>query len=343
MSSDFLPTDGGCQVVMDCHAEVSLQQLTDSVHVFGHDYVSNRQPQQPGLLYGQMQVWELEDGLLLYRTQVVDRCDIRTSNALRPSLKLLLLLDGCIDVSYGRQWQHLDASQQPCALLVNLAREDGFMRQWKTGRPERKLLISCSPQWLQAKGLLQAVPQLNDHLAQRRWQPSRKAIALAEQLHYEAHPGAVCNSLHKLAWQARVLELLHEGLAQLAIDQRPGVAPALADSSAAVSLSGHQRLCGLREWLASSAGDGLGMAEIAQSAGMSVSYLQRHFPQVANGLSVAGFLRIQRLQRARRALEEQGVSVAAAAEVAGYASATHFAKAFRQVYGCAPSQWGAGG
>ena len=309
-----------------------------------------------------MRVLELEPGLLLYPSQVVDQCDLRTSNLLHPSLKLLVLLDGATQVRYGPHWHVLDARSGPCALLVNLARSDCFMRQWQRGRAERKLLLSCTPQWLQGKGLAQhALAHADAHAQALRWQPSRKACALAEQLHHDALTVPQADALQLLLWLGKAQVLLAEALASVAVGQG-GRAPAPVDQQgvsqdlpragaphavsparpARVSELAWRRLVAVREWMATAHSDGMDVPAVARHAGMSVSYLQRMFPHVAGGQSVAAFLRSQRLQRARWALERGGASVAQAAEIAGFHSSTHFAKAFRQAYGCAPSQWQAG-
>lgn len=337
------------QVLLHCSGKVSWEQLAASVQVFGHEYVRNFAERNDCLLLGDMKVYELEPGLLLYRTQVVDQCDIRTSNVLVPSLKLLVLLDGCMQVRYGKQWLLLDASQGPRGLLVNLVQQDVFMRQWQAGRPERKLLISCAPPWLAHKGLLDTVPWLQQHLALSRWQPSRKAIALAEQLHHEAEQHADADALQRLSWQAKAQALLVEALGSVRSGPQSGPlcgpqaeAPLAEGVPAGLSVQAYRNLVALREWMASPASDGLDLQAVAQHAGMSVSYLRRHFGEVAHGQSVAQFLRGQRLHRASQALEREGVSVGRAAEIAGYDSVTHFAKAFRAAYGCAPSQWRSG-
>ena len=323
------------RTLMDCHGQVSWAQLEATVDVFGSEYVRNHAAASDCLLEGDMQVLELEPGLLLYRTQVVDQCDIRTSNVLHPSLKLLVLLSGRMQVRYGTQWIELDASQQPRGLLVNLTRADIFMRQWQRGRDERKLLISCSPDWLRSKGLSQSLGFLQQHLALRRWQPSRKAIVLAQQLHHCDNPSA----LQCLLWQAKAQTMLVEALGSWAMAQPDGVE---AESASGLSVQAYRTLVALRDWLATPQSDGLGLAQIAQHAGLSASYLRRHFASVAHGQSVVEFVRSQRLRRAGVALEREGISVARAADIAGYASVTHFAKAFRQAFGCAPSQWRSG-
>ena len=338
------------KVLLHCTGRVSWSQLANSVQVFGHEYVRNFAERDDCLLLGEMKVRELEPGLLLYRTQVVDQCDIRTSNVLLPSLKLLILLDGCIHVRYGKQWLLLDATHGPRGLLVNLTQEDVFMRQWQQGRTERKLLISCSPEWLHAKGLPSSLPWLSQHLASARWQPSRKAVALAEQLHHDAEQSEEADGLCRLSWQAKAQALLCEALDGVRSKAVLASADAEADTQtpvAAMALPGlsvqaYRNLVALREWMSTPDSDGMGLEDVARHAGMSATYLRRHFADVAHGQSVAQFLRSQRLQRASHALERDGVSVLRAAEIAGYGSVTHFAKAFRQAYGCTPSQWRTG-
>jgi AraC-like DNA-binding protein len=63
--------------------------------------------------------------------------------------------------------------------------------------------------------------------------------------------------------------------------------------------------------------------------------LQRQFRSVY-GTTVFEFLRECRLQRARQALERDGITVGQAALLAGYTSAANFATAYRRRFGLAP-------
>ncbi|WP_260673901.1 helix-turn-helix transcriptional regulator [Comamonas aquatica] len=100
----------------------------------------------------------------------------------------------------------------------------------------------------------------------------------------------------------------------------------------------HLRLAALRDWLMTPAADGMDTAAIARHAGISRAHLQRHFPAVADGQSLGQFVRAQRLLRARHGLEQGQLSVAKAAQLAGYRSSTHFAAVFFQHFGLRPSQ-----
>ena len=68
----------------------------------------------------------------------------------------------CATAHSGLIWTRV-----PQALLLNLVRDDCFMRQWQTGRAERTLVISCTPDMLRAKGLLRLLTFLEQYL---RWQ-----------------------------------------------------------------------------------------------------------------------------------------------------------------------------
>lgn len=63
--------------------------------------------------------------------------------------------------------------------------------------------------------------------------------------------------------------------------------------------------------------------------------LQRHFRQ-SFGQTISGYLRETRLQRAAQALERDGISVAHAAEIAGYSNQANFCTAFKKRYNVLP-------
>lgn len=68
---------------------------------------------------------------------------------------------------------------------------------------------------------------------------------------------------------------------------------------------------------------------------MNANTLQRQFRSVY-GTTVFEHLRECHLQRARQALEHDGITVGQAALVAGYTSAANFATAYRRRFGLPP-------
>ncbi|CAB5658849.1 Regulatory protein soxS [Delftia tsuruhatensis] len=324
-SSAFSSEEGGLIHVPDI--ERSLDPL-------GREYIVGDRgvTATTDVLRGRMQVLEPQPGMLLYRTEVQDLCSMRTSNLLYPGVKIVIVLAGETELSYGERRFHLRAQEGACrGAMLALARTDRFMRQWRAGRSERKLVLTLSPEWLTRMGVLQgAMAQFAArHLAVAPWQPSPKALALAEQL----HRGCSLPPSAQLLWcQSRFMEILSE-----AIQAVEAGAPAADRRLPVPGVRQLARLVALRDWLATAAADGMDLAAIARHAGMSQAHLQRHFPSVADGQSLGRFVRARRLERARLALEQGRASVAQAAQIAGYRSTTHFAAAFRAQFGMVPS------
>lgn len=80
------------------------------------------------------------------------------------------------------------------------------------------------------------------------------------------------------------------------------------------------------------------VAEVARRLGLAQSHLRARFRAEA-GVSLGRYLREARLRAAALALREHNLSVKQAAEMAGYADAFTFSKAFHKVLGHPPSAW----
>jgi len=75
---------------------------------------------------------------------------------------------------------------------------------------------------------------------------------------------------------------------------------------------------------------------MAKDAGMSPASLHRHFKCVT-GYPPLQYFKRQKLMRARQLLTSERTSVAQAAHAVGYASAAHFSRDFRKLFGHPPS------
>jgi AraC-like DNA-binding protein len=334
---------------------LQVLDIERSLHPMGEEYIVGDLGvgSATDVLLGQMEVMTVQPGMVLYRTTVQDLCTMRTSNLLYPGIKIVLALEGETELFYGDLRLHLRAGvPAQCGAVVALAHTDRFMRQWREGRRERKLVLTLTLQWLEQAGVLQGPVGdfMARHLAQAPWQPSVHALALADQLHRGC---ALPAHLQPLWYQGRCLALALEALGSLpggsAAAAMAGLAPEhqraahphpirpTTATSRATAPRLQLRLAALRDWLATPAADGMDLPAIALHAGMSLAHLQRHFPAVADGQSLGRFVRLQRLQRARTALEQGRMSVAQAAQLAGFRSSTHFSAAFRQCFGLQPS------
>jgi len=80
------------------------------------------------------------------------------------------------------------------------------------------------------------------------------------------------------------------------------------------------------------------LAELARSVGLCESKLKRGFHRVF-GRTAFGYLRGQRMHRARQLLETGEATVLETASLVGYHNPSHFAAAFRQEFGVNPKQF----
>jgi len=82
----------------------------------------------------------------------------------------------------------------------------------------------------------------------------------------------------------------------------------------------------------------LAIGPLAQAGGMSRRNLNRRFA-AATGLSPAEYLRLVRMERAKRMLESESMSTDQIAHSVGYGEARAFARAFRASVGCPPGEY----
>ena len=304
----------------------------------------------PGLAAHAQRVRELQPGLRVHADDAADPVDATAQGHCAPGLHLVFLLEGGLDVSYGQRRVMLNTtlnttpgddkrsaapsqrSQARC-VMVNVTEPEPFVRRTRQGGYARRLSMCISHEWLRelhagSEGMPAALESLlTGHLAVHTWQPSARAIALAEQI---VHSPARAPMLERLYQHSRLLDLLAEALSPLQADE-PAPEPAALNATLA------RRLRDLREFLNSNAADDLSLDDIARYAGMNVNALQTHFRR-AYGTTVIGFVRESRLQRARAALERDGVSTKVAASLAGYGSAANFATAFGRRFGITPGE-----
>lgn len=286
----------------------------------------------PALISGLFSITHLREGLHLHCTDIEHLQDM-TTRCTTPEggVKVMLKLEGNADVRFGGTALHLDAGQgrsaRPCAAVLNLSSPEDFERRARGGTRERMVVLTLSSAWIAASGLN---PRgFGKHLSIARWQPSARAIAVAEQLIRLDLCGGQLQSLYQ---ESRALELIGEAL----FGTRHGTVAILPAS--ALRPAEHQRMTRLQKSLESGEFDHLGMDDIARAAGCNANTLQRQFRQTF-GKPIFDYRRECRLQRAADALQRQDISVAQAAEIAGYNSQANFSTAFRRHFGVPPKHF----
>lgn len=287
-------------------------------------------------LRGDYRLVRLRSGLILHTTDAYATRDLTTEIVQRQGISCYLFMEGRVDVTLGGRELSLGPRRTRSGnavegVLVARAKPEILVRHGNQGANVRKVSVNISPEWLDEGGLAGSADHhrisafAHNHLATRRWEPSPRMLALASQL---LHPPQLAPMLQSLYQESHALELAAEALRVLTASD---------DSAAPAGLlpRDHARMRQVRELLDSGLADGLSLEDIARQACTNASSLQRQF-RAAFGDTVFGYLRHRKLDQARQALESGGISVARAAEMAGYLSPANFATAYKRRYGLSP-------
>lgn len=289
---------------------------------------------QDALLDGHIKAQQVHPDLWLH---AVEGCDLRTFTSSAPApqgLHIVIVLEGSVDVAFGtvplQLPQPTSCAQPPQAYgaLIHTCKPEMFVRNWRMGKFERKLSLRVHPRMLQSLALsagythLQAM--LGQHLCLQLWQPSARAVVLAEQIIHLISQDNAC-----LLLQSRTLEFLHEAVQQQSHNSGTSAPPA------ALQLREHMRMTKLKAMIDARQDGGAPVSELARNMGLSASALQRHFRQIY-GSSIDEYRRTQRLEHAHALLRQTGCSVLEVAHASGYTSAANFATAFKRHFGISP-------
>ncbi|WP_293718679.1 AraC family transcriptional regulator [Stappia sp.] len=285
------------------------------------------------VLRGDHRMVRLRPGLSVHTSDTTTLQDLTTAIEQPAGLTVMVFLEGDVDASIGGVPLEVGRKQDGPVrgVMVSRARADRFVRRARKGERMRKVVVTCSPEWVADCGFDGSLERnvvaefCATHLARFEWVASPAFVAIAEQMLHS--PRSPCYPEH-LYLESRALDLLGEAFS--ALGERGG-----SHAHPTLSPSDQRRLQLVEDTIAASAGEAPTVERIARQCGMSVSSLQRLF-RLGHGVSVSDHIRRASLLRARHLLEREGVSVAEAAHRAGYSSPANFATAFKRAFGLSP-------
>lgn len=254
----------------------------------------------------------------------------RPTRELQPGFRLLVYLRGWQRFEIDGQRFDVSADGGPVALALSLTQPARLTQiAWSEDRMG-KLMITAPSDWASALDLKGAghgdalATFLTSHGSSHLWRLDDDSIRLA-QLAAEP-PAWVPREALALYRRARAFDLICMTLSTLALRREENALPRPAQS-----LLGER----IRVFLLDHLNEPLTIDAVAQAVGASVSVVQRCFKELY-GMTVFDFVRRRRLDAARDALDNRGVSIACAAFLAGYSAPSSFATAFKKAYGVPP-------
>lgn len=284
-------------------------------------------------VHGRLNNYACHSGLRVHATDTVEAHDLRTEVVTGPKVSVAIFLEGFVDLEIDGKRTRLGGGARPSGQIWVMSERAAYRRLSRKGTHVRKVIISVPPEWLgtalaDAASETQALASfLSSHGATRCWTPSKRALALAEQILSPNQDSAV---IRNMSIESKAIEIVTEALSEFT-----GMnASTCGETASFRALSRAQKI---RAHVLENIDQDLSLGTLAKDLGISIESMQRAF-KAAYDSTVVDFVRECRLHQARKAMDQDGISVSEAAYLAGYSNPANFSTAFKKMFGLTPSQ-----
>lgn len=253
-----------------------------------------------------------------------------------PKFLVMVLLQGQQHFVMDGEHFRIDAGDEktpePVVFMLNIARACQLQFVNESATPLRKVMISAPLPWIDRliRSQPTSMPKLraffSQHLATFSFAPNRHLTQIAE--HVLMPPGAMAGELLTLYRNSHAFDILCQACSVLVEEEGRGHQP---------TALGRRQSEKVRDYILSHVCEDLTLDRIARAVGISTSSIQRHFKEYF-GITVSDFIRQERLETARAALERDGIPISQAAYLAGYRNPSSFTTAFKKAYGVTPKR-----
>lgn len=271
---------------------------------------------------------ELDLDLRIHTNDTLEGKTAHEQFLIPPQVNMALMLEGDLDAAVNGQPLYMTSQNGPAGYLW-INRQSANLDRWiRSGQRVRKVAISLP--WAQFAQLT-GDGDIFQHFGRQelvilRWQPNAQALRFAEDI-LSSEPEAML--LGKLNNGLAALGLLYQALEQNKSIPHQAIPIKLNTRDV-------KRAWQLRDYVLEHIHNVLTVDILAKKTGMSISTLQRVFKNTY-GATVMDFIRTRRLELARLAILEHGLTAGQAAHDAGYSSVANFSTAFQRKFGYPPS------
>ncbi|WP_022952898.1 AraC family transcriptional regulator [Leucothrix mucor] len=288
------------------------------------------------LIQGHFAYQNTHEGLAIHYGELTELNTASIANELPAGLSINLMFEGEIQFALADQQYTLGMNHPDfeCSLFV-LTQPEILTRHFQQGMTIKKLNIFVELSWLKKRCCTPSqVAQLNQlfnsHAQLNRLQTSPDILAVASELiqaEKQQHSG------YHLIVESKAVQLL-----SLCLSQLPEVAPP-SNKEASSLANGHDLGWQISKIIAQEpAGQATSLQAIADQLNLSISTLQRRFKASA-GMTVIEYTRRERLEKAKKALIYDGLSIGEVAYLSGYQHPSNFISAFTKQYSISPSRY----
>lgn len=251
-----------------------------------------------------------------------------------PKFLIMVLLQGQQHFVMDGEHFRIDAGDaenpEPVVFMLNVAQSCTLQFVNESDTPLRKVMISAPLPWVDRliRSQPTSMPKLRTffsrHLATFRFAPNRHLSQIAELI--LKPPGTMAGELLTLYRNSHAFDIMCQACSVLVQEDE------VASPPTALSRRQSEKV---RDYILAHVCEDLTLERISREVGISTSSIQRHFKEHF-GTNVSDFIRRERLEMARFALERDGIPISQAAYLAGYRNPSSFTTAFKKAYGVTP-------
>lgn len=307
-------------------AELNRLSMAASGPDGGLDVLNSAQQISDFQFEGIARAYPLRPGLSVLYTELTAKQSFEMNGQVGASFNVIMMSGGSIvEVGFPNGEHHRISGDQ--TFLISVADTASLTSHCESGKTYRTFRLRVFPDRLADANLAEVV---RERLVTSRLQRFPYFADMSAMLPLLKEPigGSIVG---QLAAESVAFELL----ARLFCTSESNG----HDQSDVLSAADRAKLFRIRDLVVADPSRNYRLKELAVAAGIGLSTLKAKFP-VLFGRPVIAFLREVRLDRARHALENDGLSVTEAAAIAGYRHVSTFSSAFRKRYGVAPSEVG---
>ena len=311
---------------------IYVDDLSYALQKIGLESRQQTSAEQTHLAQGDLSFIELQKGLYLHRADIIENSHTSSSAILPAGFHVTVLLAGTVSFRVAQKRYQFSADKGPVAFINILNKQDIFTRFMQKNQHVKKVTLSCERSWLLQKVLNeQACEQIDSQLfhSQNVYVTSLTP-SLLQQIKILANQEGDTHVLAPLLLEQHALQLLHEVISQF---YHPEFTPTQAHYAHSPIQASESKLATLLVLLEQD----FTLIDIAQQLGVSISTLQRNFKRSFN-TTLKQYVKIKRLEKARKALLIEGLTIGEAAYLAKYTHVGNFITAFKKHFDITPMQ-----
>lgn len=274
------------------------------------------------VMEGMMMTELLPSGMTFHMVDAKAVQDFGFDAEFSPNFKIALLLSGDMQFQFGNQKEQIEEKRK-VAKVMNFNERESCSLNAKAEEYRSALYLSVEPDWFEKNEIESPSikKRLGQHLDLKDWVLPDFLWLQAQRLLTQHDQSYVS----RIAREGFALSLMSTWLDTSENKKAENIKPE------------SRRVHQFRDLMSSAQVLTMSLSSISNQLGMSSATLQRYAHEHLN-MSITQFLRMRRLELAKMALHQDGVSIIDAALLAGYNHSSNFTTAFKRHFGVLPTE-----